>query len=68
MHLSLLHPLGTMSHRVSEGGPEKENTKLVHVKEKSRQLNDTIEKEIHVQGQESCQNLHKFIVLILGDL
>jgi hypothetical protein len=26
MHLSLLHPLGTMSHRVSEGDLKKENT------------------------------------------
>jgi hypothetical protein len=28
MHLSLLHPLGTVSHRVTEGGPEKEEKSI----------------------------------------
>jgi hypothetical protein len=34
MHLSLLHPLGTMSHRVRRGPEEKKTKRLVDLKEK----------------------------------
>jgi hypothetical protein len=35
MHLSLLHPLGTVSHRVSEGGLKKRETnQLASIREK----------------------------------
>jgi hypothetical protein len=45
MHLSLLHPLGTLSHKVNEGGPEKENTKISTYERETMEIRNKTEKE-----------------------
>jgi hypothetical protein len=49
MHLSLLHPLGTMSHKVNKGGLKKERTIKINIYESETILiSNTADKETKI--------------------
>ena len=60
MQLSLLHPLGTVSHRVTEGGLKQNNQNVLeYLKEKARLAHGLVEDEFEnicseVKDTETC--------------